>query len=117
MKLSKEIQNAIVKHVNRDRCVELEAEEIGNELFIEVAREYKEKYGYLPESWEKYMKKAVAYNRYRSLLLAEGVKEEDLEDLSLVELRDMVSQGEYIEERVMTASGGIHVRRTQLKAA
>lgn len=117
MRLSKEIQDVLVSYVNKNRAVEIEASEIGNELFMQVAREYVDIHGYLPDAWASHMRMVVARGRYIRLLVSEGCSVEDLSDLSLVDLRDMVSAGEYIEERVATPSGGVSLRRTALSAA
>ena len=57
MELSENIKILIAKQINKNRFVEILPEDIRFEDFIMVAKDYLNKFGYIPESWKPYISK------------------------------------------------------------
>lgn len=109
------IQQVISDYINgrpeRKRVFDLKPQNVDHELFLQLAKLHVERYGYLPESWEKYIRN---YNRFTNLLIENGHDLEELKGLTLIELRDMCSEHEYIETKTVTSSGGVSTRKTRV---
>ena len=110
-----QIQETISDYLNgrpdRKRVFDLKPQDIDHELFLELAKAHLDRHGFIPKTWEKYMKN---YNRFMNMLMENGHDKDELVGLKLRELRDLCNKYEYIEVSTATASGGVSTSRKEV---
>ncbi len=111
------IKQSVAKGISRYTYTTVTTDEVTDEMFALVCRKYYDEHGRIPDQWAKYMRTQSTMLRYKKLLLSHGHSEEELCDLTVIELRDLCSSHEYIETSTVTPSGGVSVNRQPLSKA
>ena len=106
------INKTVQKYTDNEVC------ESRVDLAYKVIRTYQAQFMYIPEEWLGYMRKLIAKRLvWEQALIGEGYTIEELKDMSFYEMRETMSEHEYIETTTATSTGGVSVKRTPIKQA
>ena len=84
-------------------------------LAEKACKSYQRRHGYVPSVWVRISAKLKAQAKYTEVLRRQGFSGEELEEMSLVELRDEVNKNEFILSTVALPSGGVSRVKRPLK--
>jgi len=112
MKNLQQLETAVLKTLGRASTEGEGNVSIG--VIEQAAIAYHQQYGYIPEVWSKVLSASF---RFKAILLDHGHDACDVNDMGIIELRDAVSNLEYIEVHEGTSAGGTKVTRVPLKQA